>query len=259
MALTKGVKILISLGIITAVSAAVTVGIVIPLNNRNNNPPVITFTLLYNAGIMIEAEGLRIFVDPVNFGLSFENNTADAVFTTHPHSDHFQAWSFNMIQKEGTINVFPENMSYHIETYGGIGVNPGDQIQVGSISVTAFYMYTLPVDIYPASHPKENNWTSYIIDVGGFTFFHAGDSKNITEYEDLAGTIDVALLPLGPGCQTMYDMEVVDALEKLEARYLIPIHYGNGVPETFIANYGSLLENCEIIHLEYWSSYEFPY
>ncbi|NHJ41286.1 MAG: MBL fold metallo-hydrolase [Asgard group archaeon] len=256
MALTRNVKIFIGVGVIVAISAALVPSIVIPLSNRNNET-IINFTLLYNAGVMIEVDDLRIYFDPSNLGSYYLDYPADYVFYTHPHSDHYQMGPLSLIQKEGTINVFPANMSAEIAYHDGIGVNPGDEIAIGPITVTAYYMYTLPVDEFPASHPKEANWTSYIIDINGFTFFHAGDSKNIPEYEDIAGTIDVALLPLGPGCQTMVDMEVVEAAEALEASYLIPIHFGEGIPETFIANYGQYLENCEIIHIEYWSSYEF--
>jgi L-ascorbate metabolism protein UlaG (beta-lactamase superfamily) len=254
MTLSKTMKILISLGAIVAVTAAVIPAVVIPLRNSDK---VINFTLLDNAGVMIEHKGVRIYIDPINLDRSYLDLKADAVFVTHPHGDHYDQLSITRVSKGETIKVFPENMSLEIDICDGIGVNPGDEIQVEHITVTAYYMYTLPIGEYPASHPQEANWTSYIIDIEGFTFFHAGDSKNIPEYEDIAGTINVALLPLGPGCQTMADLEVVDAADALEADYLIPIHYGTGVPEDFITNYGHLMGDCEIVHLEYWSSHQF--
>ncbi|NHJ46516.1 MAG: MBL fold metallo-hydrolase [Asgard group archaeon] len=252
MALTKTLKIVISLGIIAAVTAVVVPATVIPLMNNNK----IQFTLLDNAGVMIESKGIRIYVDPINIGSEYYDLDADVILITHPHGDHYEVSSMNYLQKEGTINVFPENMSDAIILHDGHAVNPGDQLQVGHITITAYYMYTFPILTFPASHPIEANWTSYIIDVDGYTFFHAGDSKNIPEYSALTGTINVALLPLGPGCQTMCDMEVVDVLDVIQPDYLVPIHYGTGVPETFITNYGYLCD-CEILHLEYFSSHSF--
>ncbi|MHA2425552.1 MAG: MBL fold metallo-hydrolase [Candidatus Thorarchaeota archaeon] len=122
-------------------------------------------------------------------------------------------------------------------------------------------MYTFPPPgtDYDATHPIEANWTSYIIEVNGMTFFHAGDSKSIPEYDDLVGTIDVAFLPLGPGCQTMCDSEVVDALEAIEPDVFIPIHYGEGTEDTFETTYGNQLTNMgiELMVLAYWEGTAF--
>lgn len=255
MALSKITRnIIISLGVIFAVTAIVVPSVVVPLRNNST----ISFKLLYNAGVMIETQDTRIYVDPYSLDYSYEDLDADIILITHPHGDHYDPASLNLLDKEDTIYIMPENMTTELSLRDGIGVNPGDELEFGSIKITAFYMYTLPVDIYPASHPKAANWTSYIIDIDGFTFFHAGDSKNIAEYSQLTGLIDVALLPLGPGCQTMTDMEVVNALNTIESQYFIPIHYVWSAWQTFIANYGSyVMSECQIIHLEYWESYEF--
>ena len=106
----------------------------------------------------------------------------------------------------------------------GIGLDPEDEYQVSLFDITAFYMYTLPVGVYPANHPQEESLTSYVIDINGFTIFHAGDSKNIEEYNQLTGSIDVVLLPLGLGCQTKADMEIIDIIEVIQPEYFIPIH-----------------------------------
>jgi len=149
-------------------------------------------------------------------------------------------------------------MTAECATYGATGVVPGDTVMIGEINITAFHMYTLPVDIYPASHPAEANWTSFIVTIDGFTIFHAGDSKNILEYYELTGAIDLAFLPLGPGCQTMADYEVVTALERIQPSYFIPIHYGEGVLSTWMTAYGDNVEgqtDCTAIPLEYWTEY----
>ncbi len=256
MPLTIRSKILISLGAVVAIAAIVTPSVVVPLV-RNNNDSTIEFTLLYNAGVMIEAKGMRIYIDPFQLSTDYEDLPADVILITHHHSDHYSTSTINMIKTDDTTIVFPEVMSYAIDYFDGVGVNPEDQLEFGEITVTAFYMYTLPVGEYPASHPREDNYTSYIIDIDGFTFFHAGDSKNIFEYSQLTITIDVALLPLGPGCQTMCDMEVVTAANTIGPDYLIPIHYGDGVPESFSTSYSSYLTSCQFLHLEYFESTTF--
>jgi L-ascorbate metabolism protein UlaG (beta-lactamase superfamily) len=151
-------------------------------------------------------------------------------------------------------------MSDAVSTYDAIGVVPRNQVKVESINITAFYMYTWASDGYNPSHPPEANWTSYIIDINGFTFFHAGDSKNITEFEMLTGRIDVAILPIGPGCQTMYNEEVVNAIQTIQPSYFIPIHFGDGANDLFVISYGDDIEDttdCEVINLDYFTSHIF--
>jgi L-ascorbate metabolism protein UlaG (beta-lactamase superfamily) len=232
------------------------------------NPPptesdTIVLTLLENAGVMIEADGMRIYVDPINLPSNYSSLPADAVLITHPHGDHYNSTCIDMLQKETTVNVMPENMTAEVAAHDAEAVNPLETVQVGDITITAFYMYTevwIDGERF-ASHPPEANWTSYIIDINGFKIFHAGDTKNITEYETITGEVDVALLPLGPGCQSMAGIEVVDAIGKLQPDYFIPIHFEyNLQSELFIQAYSDEIADCSDctpIYLKYWSSHTF--
>lgn len=220
----------------------------------------VELTLLENAGVMIEAGDIRIYIDPVDLPSEYGDSPADAILITHEHGDHYQESTVRMLQKEGTLNVFPEIMGDEIRRHDGTGVVPGDEVSVGTITVTAFNMYTFDVAGGPASHPAESEYAGYIVDVGGFTIFHAGDSKNIPEYEELAGTIDVALLPLGPGCQTMADAEVVDAIRAIEPGYFVPIHFTGRDNDQFVSRYRTRIESgtgCEICNLDHYTSHTF--
>jgi L-ascorbate metabolism protein UlaG (beta-lactamase superfamily) len=262
MGLTSKPRTMMALGAILILvmvgSAIVALPLLIP-PPPNDQDDSITFTLLDNAGVMIEADDLRIYIDPIELNSSFADLEADAILITHPHGDHYQSSTVNMLQKDGTVNVFPANMSMQVSIYDGIGVVPGDSIQVGAANITAFYMYTFAVEGYDATHPKEANWTSYIIEINGFTFFHAGDSKNILEYYDIAGQIDVALLPLGPGCQTMADYEIVSAISAIQPDYFIPIHFTEGACESFMATYGDYIgdADCEALLVDNYESHSF--
>ncbi|MCW4011511.1 MAG: MBL fold metallo-hydrolase [Candidatus Bathyarchaeota archaeon] len=220
----------------------------------------VNVTLLTNAGIMIETEDARIYIDPIDLPEEYGDRPADAVLVTHDHGDHYQFASIRLVQKEDTINVFPESMTSEIRSHDGVAVVPGDELMVGDIKITAYYMYTFSPDgTSAASHPIESGFTSYIIDINGFTLFHAGDSKNLPEYEALKGTIDVACLPLGPGCQTMYGDEVVDVVEVLEPSYMIPIHYTEDSYRNFDVVYKRQVEplGCTFVGLQEFSMYSF--
>lgn len=221
----------------------------------------VNITLLYNAGVMIETGETRIYIDPIDLPREYGDYPADAVLITHDHGDHYQYSAVNMLQKDGTINVFPKIMSNEIRRHDGIGVNPEEEFMIGDIKVTPFYIYTFsPVPGAEASHPVESNFTSYIIDIGGFTVFHAGDTKNLQEYSDLTDTISVAMLPLGPGCQTMTDEEVVNAIDVINPDYFIPIHFSEGQNDQFVSRFRRSIESisdCEICNMDYYTVHSF--
>jgi L-ascorbate metabolism protein UlaG (beta-lactamase superfamily) len=249
--------------VLAVVVAAVPIGVYLVMSPTTNTTPPTTetvkLTLLYNAGVMIEASGLRIYIDPVNLTADYIK-PADAILITHDHGDHYNSSIVQMLQKTGTVNVFPKMMTAAIAAHNGVGVSPRDHVQVGPVNITAFYMYTFAPEGYDASHPREYNYTSYIIDINGYTIFHAGDSKNISEYELLKGTIDVALLPLGPGCQTMYRTEVVDAIQVIRPKYMVPIHFlgqEDLVFEIYYAEEVSSTTGCQIVRLPYFGSHTF--
>jgi len=254
MSLTLKLKLIIILGSITAAAAIAVPTTVVLLNNNNT----INLTLLDNAGVMIEAKGLRIYIDPINLPYdNYSDLAADAILITHEHGDHYQFSMVSMLQKTDTLNVFPAIMTTAIEDHDGLAVVPGDSFMVGSIEITCFYMYTFAPEPYDPSHPPESNYTSYIIDIDGFTIFHAGDSGELPEYSQLTGTIDVAMLPLGPGCQTMCDMEVVDVLNTIQPTYFMPIHAIESSRESFLAVYGSYLTDFTVLNLNNFESYQF--
>lgn len=229
-------------------------------NHEDSIPSTLNVTLLTNAGVMIETNETRIYIDPILLNDSFTDYPADIVCVTHPHGDHYDVDSLDIIKTEDTVFIIPANMTDAVSLYGAISVVPGDSVLVGDINITAFYMYTFSEYGYPASHPIEANWTSFIIDIDGFTIFHAGDSKNIFEYYQIRGQIDLAFFPLGPGCQTMANYEVVEALDRLEPAFFIPIHFEEDAQYSWFAAYGDDVEeltDCTAIILDYWSMYTF--
>ncbi|QEE17365.1 MBL fold metallo-hydrolase [Promethearchaeum syntrophicum] len=247
MNLTKKGKIIISLGVLVVILGA---GIPIIVSSVAQDSAV-KLTLLDNAGVMIEFQETRIYIDPYNFGNEYEDKPADAILITHEHGDHYDPDVMESLQKEGTINVFPAIMEAEIARFDGMGVVPEESFMVGSINISTFYMYT------SNSHPQSSNYTSYIIDINGFTIFHAGDSYNLVEYYELRDKIDVAMLPVGPGCQTMAEQDIITVLSVIRPTYYIPIHFAEDADETFLDTYRDSLSDYKVVHLSYFSSRRF--
>ena len=238
--------------------------LVMTYNNQLANDRQIKLTLLNNAGVMIEAQGMRIYIDPYGLLSNYSELSADAILITHSHFDHYSPSHVRVVETNDSLFVCPENMTNAIEINDGLVVNPGDSFLVGDINITAFYMYLLDYpDDSPSAHPRENNWTSYIIDIDGFRIFHAGDAKYMDEYEELAGTIDVAFLPIywDPGFGGLNEsfLPIVDAVETIQPDYLIPTHFAGTLLETFMTDFGTQVENnnCVILDLAYFESYAF--
>ncbi|MFW9806533.1 MAG: MBL fold metallo-hydrolase [Candidatus Thorarchaeota archaeon] len=248
--------------------AAVITGIVIVsaslvfvLPNLLESPTEIEVTLIYNAGVMIEAKGVRIFIDPLYLPNNYSELSADVILITHPHTDHYNPEDIDEILTNDTLFVCPKNMTGAIEQYDGFGVNPGDSFLVGDINITAFPLY-LPdyPSGAPSFHPREANWTSYIIEIDGFTIFHAGDTKYIDEYDQLTGLIDVAFLPIyfdgGLGPLNASLLPIVDAINTIQPRYAILTHYMTANLDIFMTEYSILVDSpsSEILGWAYETS-----
>ncbi|KXH73636.1 MAG: hypothetical protein AM326_10510 [Candidatus Thorarchaeota archaeon SMTZ-45] len=243
----KVVGLVVILIVVIAVSGYMLAPLLFPSQSEQDT---VTIHLLYTAGVMIEYNNTRIYVDPWFLLDNYTTLLADAILITHPHFDHYNETFINILQKDDTVNVIPASMSAEVALHDAIGVVPGDVVQLGDITVTAFHMYTLT-----GSHPREANWTSYLIDINGFRIFHGGDALNMFEYEQLTGLIDVALLPIYG-----YGMTVVSSIEMIQPGYFIPTHFDEGYDDMFFTVYEddiASVSDCEIIRLEYWSSYAF--
>jgi L-ascorbate metabolism protein UlaG (beta-lactamase superfamily) len=242
----------------------VSASLILMMPTTQEPPTEIKVKLLLNAGVMIEAKGLRIYIDPLYIPSNYTDLPADAILITHPHTDHYSPSDIEDIIANDTLFVCPENMTDAIDRFHGVGVNPGDSFLVGDINITAFPLY---LDDYesglPTFHPRAANWTSFIIDINGFTIFHAGDTKYIDEYEELTDTIDLAFLPIyfdaGLGALNASLLPIVDTINMIQPTYTILTHFTDPNRETFMSEYSMLIENpdCEILNYAYFTSHTF--
>lgn len=234
--------------------------IILMMPPADEPPNEVKLTLLVNEGVMIEAKGLRIYIDPLYIPDNYTELPADVILVTHLHSDHYSPQDIEDIITSDTLFVCPANMTDAIDRFDGFGVNPGDSLQVGDINITAFCMYMPDYAENPSFHQRVSNWTSFIIDIDGFRIFHAGDSKYMEELGELTGTVDVAFLPIyfdpgyGPVNESLYP--VVEAIELLQPHYTIPCHFNDFTRTLFFSDYSILIEDhsCEILNWAYFTS-----
>ena len=250
----------ILLGIIIG-AVVISASIILTLQPTQKPPTEIKVTLLSNVGVMIEVDDVRIYIDPLYIPSNYTELPADVILITHDHGDHYSPSDIEDIITNDTLFVCPNTMTQALDRFNGTGVDPGDSLMVGDIHITAFHMYLedYPSGL-PSNHQRSANWTSFIIEIDGFTIFHAGDAKYMEEYEELTGTIDLAFLPIyfDPGLGTLNEslLPIVDAIDLLQPRFVIPTHFNDANRETFISEYSILVESptTEILNLPYYST-----
>ncbi|MEW6354703.1 MAG: MBL fold metallo-hydrolase [Planctomycetota bacterium] len=180
---------------------------------------------------------------------------ATIITGSHDHSDHIDrpAWPALAKASPGAKFVVPDLLRKHLAEEMDIpidrfvGLDDGASVEIDGARITgvASAHEFLDVDPDTGRHP----YLGFVFEVGGFTFYHSGDS---CKYEGLEGKLrawrfDLLCLPingrdaerLGRGCiGNMTYQEAVDLAGALMPRMVIPGHWdmfaGNpGDPDAF--------------------------
>ena len=201
-----------------------------------------SLTWLGHSTVLLELDGTRVVTDPL---LSRRiahlwradpvpdlDTRVDVVAVSHLHWDHLHARSLERLAPGATI-VVPRGTERLVEPLGFArvaGVLPGDVVEFGELSL----------EVTPAVHPKIRRW-GVRSEAVGFVFggsrqvYFAGDTDLFDGMRQLAGRLDVALLPIaGWGRNLPHGhldaRKAVRALELLQPRVVVPIHWGTFAP-----------------------------
>ena len=213
-------------------------------------------TYIGHATLLIEIGKQRVLTDP-NFdntlgrflprvsqpGIALGNlPTLDAILVTHAHADHLSFQSLDLLPRDVPVFAPPAIAAWLIRLgYSRTRPLPADgQVAIGNVVVHA------ATARHQGSRYSVDRWRSaanmYLMDAGNETCFFAGDTGLTPETHNVVREIvhrsnrqlDVALLPIGhapwwkPGFRRGH-LSADDALslfDRLQARYLIPYHWG---------------------------------
>jgi L-ascorbate metabolism protein UlaG (beta-lactamase superfamily) len=198
-------------------------------------------TWLGHSTVLIELDGVRLLTDPV-LGARVgplrrvappvpagATRAVDAVLLSHLHADHADRRSLRMLDP-GTPVIAPVGAARWLSRRGLRTVRelrPGEEASVGGVRVRAT----------SANHPpgrwRERTGTApvgFVASASQAVYF-AGDTDLFAGMSALAGSIDLALLPvsgwgptLGPG--HLDPARAAEAAEMIAPRLAIPIHWG---------------------------------
>jgi L-ascorbate metabolism protein UlaG (beta-lactamase superfamily) len=181
-------------------------------------------------------DGTRLVIDPF-FGdnpackVSVDEVEADYILVSHGHYDHI-ADAIPLGKRTGATVIATYEVAKFLE---GHGLKTSPHHVGGGVSYPFGY-----VKLTPALHggivelPGGEAFTSlpvgFLVDLkGGQRFHHAGDTGLIAHMQLLKGRVDVAMIPIGDR-YTMGPADAVRAVEMIEPKVVIPIHYNTWPP-----------------------------
>ena len=210
-----------------------------------------------HATVHFELDGVKLVTDPVlrnrvvhlrrhvpDHGRSITEGV-DAVLISHLHFDHLDIPTLKRFDRDVRV-IVPDGAGPLIRKAGFrdvVELREGEATEVGAVTVLA-----VPADHDGRRHPfgLEVEALGYVIE-GSSRMFFAGDTDLHPRLSELAGTLDVALLPiwgwghkLGPG--HMDPRGAAMAAATLRPEVTVPIHWGTYFPIGMKGIRGALLE-----------------
>ncbi len=210
------------------------------------------FTWLGHSTFLIQVGGKNILTDPIFGNLSFifsrilpfniatkDLPVIDYIILSHNHPDHMDTASLCEIRRHNpAVKVLvPIGDKVWFDEQGFIDCSEHvwwDEIEQDGLKFT----------FLPAKHWSQRGlfdknvslWGSWMIEYDGFKFYFAGDSgwgRHFAMIGEMFQSIDVALMPIGPGEPREWVKhshinaeEAGKAFLELKARCFVPMHWG---------------------------------
>jgi L-ascorbate metabolism protein UlaG (beta-lactamase superfamily) len=206
---------------------------------RRPGPAAITY--VGHATVLIELAGMRLLTDPLlGEGILHvrrrvptpaieELEPLDAILISHAHRDHLDRRSLRLLAG-GCPVIVPRGCAPAVRRSGVrevIEIDEGERVAIGEVLVDAVH----------ASHNGRRDPFSrpmaavgYLLQ-GSVSVYFAGDTDLFDGMRDLAGRVDVALLPIwgwGPRVDAGHldPSRAAEAVARIRPDIAVPIHWG---------------------------------
>ncbi len=158
----------------------------------------------------------------------------ELVMVTHAHFDHLDRRTLRSIA-EGQPIVVPFEVGNLVHDLGFRSVHElhyWEIFEYGTARITLTPCHHWGARVLHDSH---RGFGGYIIEIGGRTIYHCGDTAYFDGFKEIGRrfNIDLALLPIGaydpPSGREVHmnPEEAVEAFLDLGARQMVPMHYGS--------------------------------
>ena len=162
-----------------------------------------------------------IYFDP--FKVPSGAKLADIILVTHGHFDHLSEVDIRAISTSASLIVAGKKLHKQLgaaDCKKIEGLSPGDTLDIDGIRIKAVLSYNTDKEF----HPRDSGGVGFIVDIGGVSIYHAGDTDFIPEMADFR--CDIALLPVS-GTYVMSASEAARAALAIRPKVAIPMHYGD--------------------------------
>jgi len=195
-------------------------------------------------------DGTRLVFDPFfdenpSCAVKSAEVEADYILVSHGHGDHFADCIPLAVRTGATVIGTFELVSYCLEK----GAKSGHGMNIGGGYRFPFGRVKLTPALHTGSVAGDTDGThttdccGFLVEFEGRRVYHAGDTALTMDMLLLKGQVDVALLPIGDN-YTMGPDDAVRAVEMIEPKVVIPIHYNTWPvisqdPQAFKAKVGN--------------------
>jgi L-ascorbate metabolism protein UlaG (beta-lactamase superfamily) len=207
-------------------------------------------TYVGHGTVLIETRGARILTDPLlrrSMGPLLRRGPLpapevtrglDAILISHLHIDHLDVKSMRLLDRSVPV-VIPWHGVKLMHRLGFAEVHaiaPGETLELAGVGIEATDAFH-GGKRYPVT--REGHALGYLVGAAP-SFYYAGDTGLFAGMAELAGRIDVALLPISGWGVTLPDdhlnpLTAAKALDHLKPRVAVPVHYGVYYPPGMLA------------------------
>jgi len=197
-----------------------------------------------HATALIDLGGIRVLTDPFlgsRLGPLERHGRlpdpaeleADVVVISHGHPDHFDRRSLEALPGRPMI-VVPQGLGARLRPVTAsasdvVEIAAGQSVSIGGLTVRA-----VPARHWISPGAPRAEPVGYVLEAGARVYF-AGDTGRYPEMRDLAGGVDLALLPvwtwgphLGPG--HLGPRSAAEVVRDIAPSAVVPIHWGTLYP-----------------------------
>jgi L-ascorbate metabolism protein UlaG (beta-lactamase superfamily) len=187
-----------------------------------------------------------IYTDPFKVTKADE---VDVILISHEHFDHLSLEDLQKVTSPRTTIVASESCKgglKRVKAKETKFLQPGGKLSIGKIEIEAVPAYNVNKFRAPGQvfHPKADKMLGFVFQMDGTRVYFAGDTDLIPEMKSIQ--CDIALLPVS-GTYVMTAEEAAEAVEAIEPKIVVPMHYAAIVGSDSDAHrFRSLVKNCHV-------------